>query len=485
MVHFTAFDRHSGIKYKKNNELRMKIDLASALSKGRFRYMAIVEAIAEGITKGRLQPGERLPAQRDLAQQLGIAPGTVTRAYAEAERRGLITGKVGSGTFVSRSSTGRASAVPAADHTRPIDLTLNRLHTSDGSLALLGTALERLRDPSILARLSDYQPSAGHPEHRAAGAQWLARKGPKASPDQVILCNGLQHGLAVIFAALSTPGDMVLTEELNYPGLKLLDGIFHLGVQGLPMDDRGLLPDALEKACRQGRGKFLICTPTVHNPTNVTMPPERRQEVAEIARKHDLLIIELDEINGLLPTQRLQPFGEFAPERSCFVTSTWKTTEAGIAIGYIAAPGDLVAKLTAAVHATTWMPSPLLPEIVSLWINDGTAEKISDWHHREIAVRQETTRHILGKSAGLLDPLSYNIWLNLPEPWRREYFVSETARRNVLVTPAEAFIVGRAIAPHAVRINLGGAEDRALVEHGLRVIAEVIEEGPRYDRIIA
>jgi DNA-binding transcriptional MocR family regulator len=463
----------------------MKIDLASALSKGRFRYMAIVEAIADGINEGRLQPGERLPAQRDLAQQLGIAPGTVTRAYAEAERRGLVSGKVGSGTYVSRSTPVSTDATAAPVHNQPIDLTLNRLHTNDGSVSRLTAVLEQLREPSILARLSDYQPSAGRPEHRAAGAKWLTRKGLTTSPDQVIICNGLQHGLAVIFAAFSTPGDMVLTEELNYPGLKLLDGIFHLGVQGLPMDGHGLLPGALEKACRQGRGKFLICTPTVHNPTNVTIPTERRQEIAEIARKHDLLIIELDEINGLLPTQRLQPLGDFAPERSCFVTSTWKISEAGIAIGYIAAPDNLVAKLTAAVHATTWMPSPLLPEIVSMWINDGTAEKISDWHHREIAVRQETARRILGDFAGLLDPLSYNIWLNLPEPWRREYFVSEMSRRNVLVTPAEAFIVGRAIAPHAVRINLGGVGDRALVERGLRVIAEVIEEVPRFDRIIA
>ncbi len=139
----------------------MKIDLASALSKGRFRYMAIVEAIADGINEGRLQPGERLPAQRDLALQLGIAPGTVTRAYAEAERRGLIAGKVGSGTYVSRPTAAGTGVTAATDHRRPIDLTLNRLHTSDGSVSRLATALQQLRKPSILARLSDYQPSAG------------------------------------------------------------------------------------------------------------------------------------------------------------------------------------------------------------------------------------------------------------------------------------------------------------------------------------
>jgi DNA-binding transcriptional MocR family regulator len=463
----------------------MKIDLATTLSKGRFRYMAIVEAITENINNGRLQPGERLPAQRDLAQQLGIAPGTVTRAYAEAERRGLITGKVGSGTFVSRSTAVGTGVVPATDHNRQIDLTLNRLHTGDGSVSQLATTLEQLLDPSILARMSDYQPSADRPEHRDAGARWLNRKGVTATPDQTIICNGLQHGLAVVFAALATPGDVVLTEELNYPGLKLLDGIFHLEMRGLPMDGLGLRPDAIEKECTDGKARFLICTPTVHNPTNVTMPVERRQKVAEIARKHNLLIIELDEINGLLPTQRIQPLGEFAPERSCFVTSTWKTSEAGIAIGYIAAPHNLVAKLTVAVHATTWMPSPLLPEIVTLWINDGTAEKISDWHHQEAAVRQKMARQILGEFAGLLDPLSYNIWLNLPEPWRREHFVAQLNRHGVLVTTAEAFVVGRAIAPHAVRINLGGVGDRNLVERGLRVIADVIAEGPQFERIIA
>lgn len=463
----------------------MKLDLATTLAKGRFRYMAIVEAITESINNGRLQPGERLPAQRDLAQQLGIAPGTVTRAYAEAERRGLISGKVGSGTFVSRFPDAGASPAPASERTHPIDLTLNRLHTGDGGVSQLALTLERLLEPSVLTRISDYQLGADRPEYREAGSRWLNRKGVTTTPEQTIICNGLQHGLAVVFAALATPGDVVLTEGLNYPGIKLLDGIFHLEIRGLPMDGFGLRPDAIEKECKSGKARFLICTPTVHNPTNITMPVERRREVAEIARKHNLLVIELDEINGLLPTQGIQPLGEFALERSCFITSTWKTSEAGIAIGYIAAPHDLVAKLTGAVHATTWMPSPLLPEIVTLWLNDGTAEKISEWHHQEAGVRQKMARRILGKFAGLLDPLSYNIWLDVPEPWRLEHFVSQLYRHGVLVTPAEAFVVGKTVAPRAVRINLGGVGDRTLVERGLCAITDVLAEGPQFERIIA
>lgn len=464
----------------------MKIDLRDALAKGRFRYLAIVETIAEGIGRGTLQPGERLPAQRDLAHQLGIATGTVTRAYAEAERRGLVTGKVGSGTFVARPRARGAGLANETDHSRHIDLTLNRLYSRDGGLPRLAvTLMDHLSEPAVLARLAEYQPTAGCAEHRAAGARWLNRKGVNADRDQVLIVAGLQHGLAVIFTALAAPGDTVATEELNYPGLRLLDRSFHLSFLATAMDDHGLRPDLLDQACRRERVKFLVCTPAVHNPTNISMSADRRREIAEIARRHDLLIVELDEINGLMPAQPIPRLGELAPERSIFVTSTWKISEAGIAVGYVAAPRELVNRLNSALHATTWTVSPLLPEVVSQWINDGTADEISKWHRKEIAARHEIAHHVLGKSTGRLDPLSYNVWLGLPDPWRPEHFVTQASRQNVLICPADSFMVGRGLAPHAVRINLGGVADRKVLETGLRVIADILHEGPRFERIVA
>jgi len=71
-----------------------EIDTAGA------RYLAIAEALSGDVKSGRLRPGDRLPTHRDLAYRLGVTVGTVTRAYAEAARRGLVGGEVGRGTYV-------------------------------------------------------------------------------------------------------------------------------------------------------------------------------------------------------------------------------------------------------------------------------------------------------------------------------------------------------------------------------------------------
>ena len=82
-----------------------EIDAAGA------RYLAIAEALSGDVKSGRLRPGDRLPTHRDLAYRLGVTVGTVTRAYAEAARRGLVGGEVGRGTYVRDTRPASFSAL--------------------------------------------------------------------------------------------------------------------------------------------------------------------------------------------------------------------------------------------------------------------------------------------------------------------------------------------------------------------------------------
>ena len=464
----------------------MDIELFRDTAKGRYPYLKILEAITESIRGGSLLPGERLPPHRELARELGVALGTVTRAYAAAERRGLIVSQVGRGTFVALAPEfARESEKDEGSHRRAIDLTLNRLRTDGHGVSALIKQLRSLDVPELLSRLADYHPSQGHAAHLAAGARWLVRKGVPATPERIVICNGIQNGLWVVLTALAKPRDIALTEELNYPGLKLLDCMLPVSIRGLKMDQYGLCVDALEQAVMELNPKFLICTPTVHNPTNITMPEDRRERIAAIAKKHEMWIIELDEINGLFSLAPQTPICEMAPERSFFLTSTWKSTEAGAAIGYILSSSGTVRQLSAALQATTWMPSPLLPEIVSSWINDGTMEKTVAWHYEEAAARQKISSQIFGALAGQREPRSYNIWLSLPEPWRSGAFVGHVKNRGVIVLPAEEFVVGRASAPHAVRVNLGGVQSRNLLRQGLNTLTMELAERSVLERVIA
>src|SRR6218665_3205807 len=144
-------------------------------------YRVIADALAEDRAAGRLAPGARLPTHRELAERLGVTVGTVTRAYAEAEKRGLVRGEVGRGTYV------RADGVPAhmpapmdvGDEASPVELGVNAPATPEGDPAstALRKSLEEVGRSPRLTELLAYQPAAGAPTHREAGAGGGVRGG--------------------------------------------------------------------------------------------------------------------------------------------------------------------------------------------------------------------------------------------------------------------------------------------------------------------
>lgn len=441
------------------------------------RYLAIAEALADDVASGRLRTGARLPTHRDLADRLGVTVGTVSRGYAEAAHRGLISGEVGRGTFVRGAAEHTA---PAAEDARGlIDLSPNHPPTSKEERRgeLLAKTLASLSRRSDLARLLGYPPEGGAPEHRAAGAAWIARAGFPAAPENVLVSSGSQHGMTAVFASLLRPGDLVLTETLTYAGMKALAGLLHLRLQGLPLDEHGLRPDALLAACRSGAAKALYCVPTLQNPTTVVMPEARRKEIAAIARAHGLTIVE-DDVHGRLHEDPPPPLAAFAPELTCYLTGTSKSIAPGLRIGFVLAPKPLLARLAAGIRATTWMAAPLMAEIASQWIKDGTAEQIVKKRRQEAAARQRLAATLLGRFSFQAHPAAYHLWLQLPEPWRSETFTEEARRRGVVVAPAQAFVVGRIATPHAVRVCLGAASDREQLEKGLRILAGILESAP-------
>ncbi len=445
-------------------------------------YLAIADALAADIEAGRLQPGDRLPTQRDLARHLGVNVMTVSRAYAEASRRGLVEGEVGRGTFVRRREHHATRfEVPASAGPRRIDFHFNLPAGDPGILdatAILGDLAGSHRQ-----LLHAGYTTAGAPEHRAAGAEWIGRSGLEVDPERVLVCGGAQHAMTITFASLAAPGDLVLTEALTYPGMKALASVLGLRLHGLEMDAEGLLPEAFEAVCRKASPKALYCMPTVHNPTGTVLSEQRRRQVATIARRHGVAIVE-DDTYGYLCADPPPTLTSFAPELGYFLTGTSKNLTAGLRIGYLAAPAadsatsNLLQRLESNVAALTWMAAPLMAEIAGRWIRSGQADAMVAWKRREAVARRELCRRLLGDYPTESHPGSSHVWLPLPRPWRGDDFVDQARRRGVGVTAAETFIVGRAAAPHAVRICLGTPASREDVERGLGVLAEMLAGPP-------
>jgi DNA-binding transcriptional MocR family regulator len=437
------------------------------------RYLAIVEALAEDCANGLLHDGARLPTHRELAERLGITVGTVSRAYAEAARRGLVSGEVGRGTFV-RVNGG------ATDRERADDLVdLGQNHppsppSQPQNRALLDAlaVLTGHGDPSALL---GYSAAGGSAADREAGAAWIERAGFEARAEDVLVCTGSQHGLTVLLATLLEPGDVLLTESLTYSGLKAVAGLLRLRLRGLAADADGPLPDALAEACRETRHKAVYLMPTLHNPTTAIVPETRRGEIVEVARQHGLAIVE-DDVHGLLPQARPLPLAALAPERTYYLTSTSKTLAPGLRIAYVKAPPANVARIAASLRATTWAVAPLTAAIASTWIRDGTADALVLARREEAKARQALARELLDGADVRTHPEAYYLWLRLPEPWTSERFAAEARVRGVVVTPAEAFAVAREPAA-AVRLCLGAPRTRDALRRGLGVVVELLATG--------
>lgn len=450
------------------------------------RYRAIADALAEDVRGGRLTAGTRLPTQRDLAWQLKMTIGTISRAYAEAERRGLISGEVGRGTYVRRPAGG-ASSMPGdmlGELRDPdfIDLTVNR-PSAPGEGAAIALALQKLAEEADLCALLDYQAPAGRREDRTAGAALLDLCGLAATPEQIVVTAGGQHAMACVLAALTQPGDTLAAESLTYPGLRALARLLRLRLVAIAVDEQGLVPDALDAACRLGSVRALYTMPTLHNPTTATMPAARRQAVAEVAQRHGVALIE-DDVYGFLLDQPPRPLAHYAPQHGIYITSTSKSLVPALRVGFVRAPQAQIEPIAAAVRATVHSAPPLMARIVAGWVADGTATRLAAEKRSEMRTRNRRAREILTGIEVTGDPAAAHLWLTLPEPWRADDFAAAARQCGVGIVPAAAFAVTRQ-PPNAVRICLGAQATAEQVERGIARLSTLLATSPeRYLSVV-
>jgi DNA-binding transcriptional MocR family regulator len=480
-------------------------------------YLAIADAIAEDVRSGRLAAGHRMPPQRALADRLGLDLTTVSRAYGEARRRGLLDARVGQGTFISVQAgistqsgisvqPGLAPNVPPPTTSRReaapvIDMTMNQPPLPDAPELLdrvrQGLAQAMLRiDPQSLLRYPDTATAAGGlEEDRAAGAHWLSRRlgSPDIAPDagRIVVCPGTQSALLALLSMLTRPGDTVCTEALTYPGFKAIAGQLGLRVVGVAMDGDGLDPDALRAAVEAHAPKALYCTPTLHNPTTATLPAGRRAAIAAIARDHGLPIIE-DDIYGVLPQDAPPPIATLAPDITFHVTGLAKCVAPGLRITYVAAPDARQAMRLAAAQRATMLGTPPIPAAVATrWIADGTADALLAAIRAEATVRQRMARDLLPPAAMTAHPEGFHLWLRLPPAWTRGEFAAHLRSRGIAAAVSDTFLIPGLTpglttgpAPEALRICLGAPVTRADCRHMLEILADTLEQSPALAGIV-
>ncbi|MGB7269257.1 MAG: PLP-dependent aminotransferase family protein [Albidovulum sp.] len=452
------------------------------------KYQALARALREAIRSGALESGARLPPVRELSWALSITPGTVSRAYQIATQEGLLEATVGRGTFVA-SKPMRLGLLPLTlsenDENFPpiknagsVDLRSPQLpEVGQGAAmsAVLAQMVGRIGQEDL-----EYPGLRRDIPLRQAMADWLSLRelGPYGA-DDIALTLGGQNGIGITLqCCLRGDRPHIYCEELAYPGFRRAVRLNRGEVVPVMLDAEGMLPEALDAACRRYGGRVVCVTPEAQNPTTARMSLERRQAIVEVAVHHDLQIIE-DECYSVAESA-LPSLRALAPDRVWHISSISKSLSAGLRFGAIVAPTGLgEAARLAAQHNYFSLPR-LVTDVVLSLLRSGEAHKLRSKVQAVIERRLELTLNILGRhDLRWQRGLSF-VWLPMPSGWRASTFIREAESLGVLVRSADEYALVDGRAPSAVRIALACGIPEAQFTDALARLAGLLD-APRGD----
>lgn len=435
-------------------------------------YLSLAGALEQDIRAGLLRPGTRLPAQRELADALGINFTTVTRSYKLCEMKGLICGVTGSGTFVAQHAAG--SVAITADGTGPgIDLAF--VASFEQCNDMLHDAVRAVLHKKYFARLFDYAHPSGLPHQKEVARQWMRSFGLETTPDRILIVSGALNGVDMALLSLFKAGDRIAVETWSFPNFLELARLHGLQPEPIPVDAEGMLPDVLEARCRQKEIKGIFLMPSCCNPTTTIISEERMRRLAESIRRHRLILIEDDthsfQTAGVVPDYA-GPLARHVPEQTVYVCSTSKAISSGLRVGYIACPQQYLNAVQRAVYNTNVKTSSFNAEIVTELLRSGRADDIMAAKRELTSQATALYERYFAKTGPHQHPCAFFRWLPLKGMWDGTDLEQRLQRRGVLVYHSCRFASGTADDRQYLRIALSTVETMEALERGLILLRD-------------
>ncbi len=442
----------------------------------RRKYLGIVEALEADIYAGILKPGDRLPPQRRIAQQLKVDLTTVTRAFNEARERGLLNATTGRGSFIREHVS--AKLISHISEQRPLlDLSMNSppQPPAAGLQQAISQGINQIISGSERVLQLQYQDSAGNPEDRNIAAAWLAQTLPHTTTENTVICGGAQAALFTILQSITKPDEVIACGEWVYPGLKSAAACQQLQLHGLAMDHEGIVPEAFEEACQKQTIRALYVVPAIDNPTTSTLPIIRRQRLAAIAEQYQVQIIEDDPYSVLLDNP-LQQLSNFLPKQSWYIRTLAKCVSPALRIAYLVAPDTAKAsKVANILGASSVMAPPLMAALASLWLRDGRIARFAKSIGEENQLRQSIAQQMFAQQHYQCHDAGHHGWLTLPAHWQADEFARKARQAGVSVIDGRVFSATNQPSS-MVRISLGLLPDHAAIHQALGIIVSLLTD---------
>lgn len=474
-----------------------------AAAPGTALYRWLYEQLRTAILDGRLHPGSRLPATRDLAASYRLSRATIVAAFEQLKSEGYIEGRTGSGTYVSKvlpeellnvDDVRKERRLPHkrivlsayAKRLQPFRALpaqpVRAFRANQSALDLFPTSLwaqvaaRRLRRAST--KLLAGGETLGYRPLREAVAEYLnTSRGVKCTADQVLIVSGAQEGLDRTARLLLDPGESAWIEEPGYPGAAAVLRAAGAKICGVSVDHEGL---QLEAGIRRWpRPKLVYVTPAHQFPLGVTMSLRRRLAVLEWARKSGVLIFEDDYDSEYRYSGRPVPALQGLDRAGVviFGGSFSAVMFPALRLGYLVVPPEMVAVFAAAQSVSTHHPPLLGQAVLCDFISEGHfarhIRRMREVYAERLGVLLKAAREKLHDEVEIS-----NIEAGLQTiGWLRRGIQSETvaksaAERNVEVTPLTRYAYGRAPG-NGIVLGFAAVEPREL-RRGVEELARIL-----------
>ncbi|MFY0544377.1 PLP-dependent aminotransferase family protein [Brevibacillus sp. H7] len=464
-------------------------------------YKQVVEYIRDKISTGEWPVQSKLPAQRALAEALGVNRSTVVTAMEELKAEGLIEAVVGSGTVICNNTWSVLTAASPPDWLsyvrsgthQPNLPTIREINRAehDPNVIRLGTG--ELSPELIPARAMEeiFQRLKGRLSHlgysepkgllplRQAISDHLRGIGIEASPSAILIVSGALQALQLVSVGILRQGSAVLVEKPSYLSSLHTFQSTHLRLTGIPMDAEGIRTDLIAQQTRANNAALLYTIPSYHNPTGTVMSERRREQLLHICERERLPILE-DDVYGELWLDEPAPKPLKASDKNglvLYVGSLSKTLSPGLRIGWLVGPEPVIERLADVKMQTDYGSSALSQWAAAEWLASGmyrqhlTQVRAALRHRREIAL--QALRKDFSDIASWQEPQGgFYIWLRIEQPVSMRELFSLALSQGILLNPG--YVYDKTANQH-LRLSYAYADTRQL-QQALHRLARLVRE---------
>jgi len=436
-------------------------------------YLSIANLLEYDIVNGYIAPNTKLPPQRELADYLDINLSTITRAFKICELKGLIYATTGKGTFVAPNAGATISIADNEIQKNYIEMAI--IKPLDQFNSLVTDTTKNILSKGYLEKLLDYSSPLGSPYHKMSARKWLHKYNMDANIENIAITSGGQNSLTLTLISLFHSGDKIAVDKYTYPNFIQLANMLNIQLIPIEGDIFGINPEELDAQCKLNNIQGIYLIPSCNNPTAILMNMERRQEIAKVIKKNNLILIE-DAIYSFLAPQNYLPIASFIPEQSIYINSISKSLCSGIRVAFMVYPDKYSSKIIRGVYNINIKTPALNAEIIAELINTGMADRIIEEKRLISKERNEIYKKYFQIENPNENQDSFFRLLPLNQRFDADQFEKKALSQGIRIYHSNRFLVGNYEEKQFLRVSLSSAVNSSELEKGLSILKDILLE---------